>query len=225
MGPPWCRMRQRKQANAYAELVHSSRESEAMLDERVRAELASAAAALPDPGVIVVCGFPASGKSTAAKWFAAQLGAIVLDKDSFVPRLECDVMARLTGDPHDRDSEVYRSLVSPGIYEGLTRTGFRIGAVHHVVLDGPFLSVIRAAAAANRSLAQHLRVVAQASDAVAVQTIWLDSAEREIRARMLARGAERDISKLADWETYREDVLDSGIREIAHRVVDIVIAN
>ncbi|MGW4848118.1 AAA family ATPase [Nocardia brasiliensis] len=205
--------------------MHSDRESEPMLDARVCAELASATAALPDPGVVVVCGFPASGKSTAAKWLAAQLGAVVLDKDSFVPRLECDVMARLTGDSHDRDSEVYRSLVSPGIYEALTRTGFRIGAAHHVVLDGPFLSVIRAACAASRSLAQYLRDVAQASDAVAVQTIWIDSPEREIRARMLSRGAERDISKLADWETYRKGVLDSGIREIAHRVVGIVIAN
>ncbi|AFU02825.1 AAA family ATPase [Nocardia brasiliensis] len=196
-----------------------------VLDGQVVTELASAAAALPDPGLVVVCGFPASGKSTAANWYAAQRGAVVLDKDAFVPRLECDVMTRLTGDPYDRDSEVYRSVVSPGIYEGLTRTGFRIGTAHNVVLDGPFLSVIRAASAANRSLAQQLRVITEVSDAVAVQTIWIDSSAALIRARMLSRGAERDAPKLADWDAYRKDVLDSGIREIAHRVVDIVIAN
>ncbi|WP_406279115.1 hypothetical protein OH799_11415 [Nocardia sp. NBC_00881] len=42
---------------------------------------------------------------------------------------------------------------------------------------------------------------------------------------MISRGAERDDPKLADWAAYESGVLDSGIRELAHAVVDIVIDN
>lgn len=147
----------------------------------------------------------------------------VLDKDAFASRLEHDVMGRLTGDRFDRDSEVYRSVVSPGIYEGLIRTGLSIAARHLIVLDGPFLSVIRQANEAKRSLAQHLRIVGDVAGHVVVHTVWLDTSPELIRERMQVRGAERDASKLADWETYRQSVLDSGIREIARTIVDVVV--
>ncbi|WP_406276877.1 hypothetical protein OH799_06895 [Nocardia sp. NBC_00881] len=42
---------------------------------------------------------------------------------------------------------------------------------------------------------------------------------------MTHRRAERDNPKLADWPAYQADVLDSGVRELAHTVVDIVISN
>ena len=176
-------------------------------------------------GVVVVCGFPGSGKSTAAAYLAARWDASVLDKDSFAPRLEQDVMRALGGDPFDRDSDLYRSVVSPGIYDGLVRTGLGIGRRHPVVLDAPFLSVIRHAGDTGVSLAQHVRMTASAPESLAVHTVWIDSPAARIRERMIARGAERDAPKLADWAGYRSKVLDSGLREIAHTVVDFVIDN
>ncbi|WP_131816832.1 AAA family ATPase [Nocardia salmonicida] len=57
----------------------------------------------------VLCGFPATGKTTAARLLADLVDLVVLDKDTFAPRLEESVMAELTGNPHD----LYRRVVSP----------------------------------------------------------------------------------------------------------------
>jgi hypothetical protein len=56
-------------------------------------------------------------------------------------------------------------------------------------------------------------------------TVWIDSPAEQIRQRMIARGSARDAPKLADWPAYRSGVLDSGIRELAHTVCDLVIDN
>ncbi|WP_158436193.1 AAA family ATPase [Nocardia nova] len=175
-------------------------------------------------GALVVCGFPASGKSTAARFVGALTGAVVLDKDSHAPELEVSVMSRLT-EPHDRDSPTYKSLIAPHLYTSLVRTGLTVAAKYPVVLDGPFLGAIRDAADAGIRLSEHLRAVAGPAEPVSVTTVWLDSSASDIEARMRMRNAERDAAKLADWTGYATTVLDSGIRTDAHRIVDIVIAN
>ncbi|MFD8249664.1 AAA family ATPase [Nocardia sp. NPDC059691] len=194
------------------------------LPQSVAEALRDAVTGLHDWGAIVVAGFPASGKSTAAAYLADVLGAPVLDKDRFAPVLEESVMQTLTGDPHDRDSETYRTLVGPGIYDGLIRTGLTVAATHPVVLDAPFLSTIRQAAAREMPLSDHLRDYTGLAESVPLVTIWLDATAPLIRARMIARGAERDAPKLANWETYRTEVLDSGVRALAHTFCDHVIA-
>lgn len=194
------------------------------LPQLVAGALRDAFTGLHDCGAVVVAGFPASGKSTAAAYLADVLGAPVLDKDRFAPLLEESVMQTLTGDSHDRDSETYRTLVGPGIYDGLIRTGLTVAATHPVVLDAPFLSTIRQAAAREMPLSAHLRDYTGLPDSVPLVTIWLDAAAPVIHARMIARGAERDAPKLADWETYRTEVLDSGVRDLAHTFCDHIIA-
>ncbi|MFB7718075.1 AAA family ATPase [Nocardia sp. NPDC056100] len=196
-----------------------------VLSAKVKAVLRDCAKELDGHGVLAVCGFPGSGKSTAAWFVAAAAGASVLDKDSFAPNLEKAVMAQLTGDPYDRDSDSYKTVVAPHIYEGLVRTGFTVAMKHPVVLDAPFLAAITQAANAGMSLSEYLRTLASASAPLPVTTIWVDSSAAEIHSRMTARGEERDAPKLADWEVYQTAVLDSGLREIAHSVVDLVIEN
>ncbi|MBF6227126.1 ATP-binding protein [Nocardia abscessus] len=193
------------------------------MSQPVAGVLRDAVTGLRDCGAVVVAGFPASGKSTAAAYLAEVLGAPVLDKDRFAPLLEESVMQKLTGDPYDRDSETYRTLVGPGVYDGIIRTGLTVAATHPVVLDAPFLSTIRQAAAREMSLSDHLRDYTGLAESVPLVTIWLDAAAPLIRARMIARGAERDAPKLADWETYRTEVLDSGVRDLAHTFCDHVI--
>ncbi|WP_406276879.1 ATP-binding protein [Nocardia sp. NBC_00881] len=130
----------------------------AALPQHVRSALQECAAQLNGFGAIALCGFPASGKSTAAAYLASSVGATVLDKDTLAPGLEQAVMLELTGDPHDRDSQTYRRLIAPHIYDGLLRTGLTVAARHPVVLDAPFLEVIRQAAGAGISLAERMRV-------------------------------------------------------------------
>ncbi|MFI1919309.1 AAA family ATPase [Nocardia sp. NPDC020380] len=185
--------------------------------------LRSSAKSLDGQGILAICGFPASGKSTAAQFVASITDASVLDKDDFAPTLEQAVMARLTENPFDRDSQDYKTVVAPGIYEGLVRVGFTIARQHPIVLDAPFLSLIHQAAKAEIPLGEHLRRLSGASSPSPVVTVWMDCSSAEIRSRMTARGEARDAPKLADWDTYQSAVLDGNLREIAHSVVDLVI--
>ncbi len=175
--------------------------------------------------MLVICGFPASGKSSAARFLAARTGAVVLDKDRLAPMLEESIMSRLTGDPFDRDSDTYREVVAPGIYDSLIRSGLTVAQRHPVILDAPFLSTLRAAADAGQSLGFFLRDHAGAEASVPVVTIWIDSSAEQIKRRMITRNSARDAPKLTDWHGYQSGVLDSGIRELARSVCDLVIDN
>ncbi|MFI9410157.1 AAA family ATPase [Nocardia gamkensis] len=188
-----------------------------------REALRNAVGGLGNCGAAVVCGFPASGKSTAANYLARVLGTAVLDKDRFAPLLEESVMARLSGDRFDRDSDTYRALIAPGIYDGLIRTGLTLAPAFPVVLDAPFLSTIRDAAAHEMALSDYLRAYTGLPEAVPVVTVWLDASPAVIRSRMLIRRAERDAPKLADWDAYHAGVLDSGVRELAHNLCHLVV--
>lgn len=189
----------------------------------VKSLLRTSAKKLDGRGILAVCGFPASGKSTAAQFVASITEASVLDKDNFAPSLEQAVMARLTEDPFDRDSEDYKTVVAPGIYEGLVRVGFAIARKHPIVLDAPFLSLIHQAWQAKIPLGEYLRRLSGAHRSTPVVTVWMDCSAAAIHTRMTARGEARDAPKLADWSTYQSAVLDSDLREIAHSVVDLVI--
>lgn len=194
-----------------------------ILTEPQREVLRDAVGGLGSCGAVVVCGFPASGKSTAANYLARVLDTAVLDKDRFAPLLEETVMGTVTGDRFDRDSDTYRTLVAPGIYDGLIRTGLTLASAFPIVLDAPFLSTIRDAAARGMQLGHHLRAYTGVAEAVPVVTLWLDTSPAVIRSRMLVRCAQRDAPKLADWDAYHASVLDSGVRELAHTLCDHVI--
>ncbi|WP_327097058.1 ATP-binding protein [Nocardia vinacea] len=196
-----------------------------VLPQDIRTAMEQCAARLDGRGAVAVCGFPASGKSTAAAYLASLVGATVLDKDTLAPGLEQAVMGELTGDPHDRDSETYRRLIAPHIYDALLRIALTVAVKHPVVLDAPFLEVIRQAARAGVPLSVQMLARSGINSAPPLSTVWLDSSAEQIRSRMIARGAERDNPKLADWPAYQADVLNSGVRELAHSVVDVVIGN
>ncbi|MGW4245152.1 AAA family ATPase [Nocardia sp. NPDC004722] len=174
-------------------------------------------------GVVVVCGFPASGKTTATRFLADLLGAIVFDKDRFAPKLEESVMTELTGNPHDRDSPTYRRVVGPYIYDALVANALMVGRHHVVVLDAPFLEYVGSAFQAGLTLSDYLR--AKSDHVIDVRTVWMSVDPKVIRDRMIVRGAERDLPKLADWSAYRSEILDSGLRAEAERVVDSFIVN
>ncbi|MCX4094846.1 AAA family ATPase [Nocardia sp. alder85J] len=174
-------------------------------------------------GVIVVCGFPASGKSTAAAYLANMLDAVVLDKDGFAPKLEQSVMGELAGNPYDRDSATYRKIVGPYIYEALVRNALMFGRRQPVILDAPFIEYVKHASKQSISLSEYIR--GMSDDPVNVKTVWISSSSEEIRSRMISRRAERDAPKLADWEGYRSTVLDSGVSGDAKLVADVFVYN
>ncbi|MFI8977423.1 AAA family ATPase [Nocardia asteroides] len=172
------------------------------------------------PGtVIVVAGLPASGKTTTSTTLADLSEAIVLDKDTYAPLLEQSIMSELTGDAFDRDSDTYRTMVSPHLYASLATVACAVAQKCPVILDAPFLSFVSAAAASGISLGDRIKAVA-GDPAVQIVTVWVTTDPAHIRSRMLARGAARDASKLADFDTYRTTVLESGICELGRKVTD-----
>ncbi|MGC4994493.1 AAA family ATPase [Nocardia salmonicida] len=111
-------------------------------------------------GVTVVCGFPATRKTTAARLLAELVDPVVLDKDTFAPRPEESVTAELTGNPFDRDSDLYRRVVSPHLYAALVQQAVTIARRCPVVVDTPFLGYITAADQLGQRLSDYIRAIA-----------------------------------------------------------------
>ncbi|WP_282779148.1 MULTISPECIES: AAA family ATPase [unclassified Nocardia] len=175
-------------------------------------------------GVTVICGFPASGKSTAAKYLAAIIDAVIIDKDSFAPDLEESVMTELTGNPHDKDSATYMRVVNPHIYAAFVHQALMVGHRVPVVVDAPFLGHVQTAAARGLSLSEQI-TSSTSLPAPPVRTVWVSAHPLQIRERMTHRGAHRDSGKLANWDDYRANVLESGVEDAARTVVDYVARN
>ncbi|MFB8003784.1 AAA family ATPase [Nocardia sp. NPDC056000] len=199
--------------------------TQGFLPAPVKAALAETAASLEGCGLLAVCGFPVSGKSTAAKYIADIAGATVLTQAGFAPELERVALAALGGAAGDRDSDLYRRVVAPALYEGLVRTGLRIAPKHPVVLDASFLPVIRHVTTKHLALADYLRGMADVPAAMPVVTVWMDSSPSDIRTRMTKRGTERDVSRLAGWDYFRTTMFSDHDRVIACAASDFIIIN
>ncbi|MEV0688351.1 AAA family ATPase [Nocardia sp. NPDC050378] len=174
-------------------------------------------------GVTVVCGFPAAGKTTATRLLAELIDPVVLDKDTFAPQLEESVMTELTGHPHDRDSDLYRRVVAPHLYAALVQQAVTIARRCPVVVDAPFLGYINTAGEQGQRLSDYIRTITGGD--VAIRTVWVGTDTTRIRERMAHRSAERDRPKLAEWETYRSSVLDSGLAHTGPAVTDHLVVN
>ena len=141
----------------------------------------------------LVSGPPAAGKTTYARELAGRIGAVLLDSDEVAERL-IRVGLTLAGlNPDDRDSPAYKSAFRDAVYETL----FDLAKSHFnrlpVVIAGPFTSEGGDAGWPER-LAARFGVMPE------FHYVWCQPAER--KARLLARGATRDLPKLADWDAY-----------------------
>lgn len=170
--------------------------------------------------VIVHCGMPAAGKSTAARAEAELarflgLSVAVIDKDDIDTRLISAIneIAYESGpsadawlcDPDDRDSQNYRQRVYPTVMWVLgAAVVTAVGSGHDlVVVDAPLCTEARVAADAGESLGEHLARIWGLPAGVQVRTCWHDIDAGRQRERMAERGLGRDLGKLADWEGYR----------------------
>jgi hypothetical protein len=114
--------------------------------------------------------------------------------------------------------------INPHIYTAFVNEALSVGRRVPVIVDAPFIGHIRAAAQQRLSLSDHIRS-AVAGPTPSVQTVWISADSNQIRERMARRGAPRDAAKLADWDVYRSDVLESGLDTAAKTVVDYIVRN
>jgi predicted kinase len=145
----------------------------------------------PSLPALVVCGPPASGKSTLARALASRLGAALLDQDVLTGPLT-EVVARLVG-TDDLDSPALASATRAARYETLAAgaaDNLRISRA--VVLVAPYSTERRDPVAWNL-LAERL-----SSAGGTATLVWLRLSGDELLTRMSARAAGRDRVKLAD---------------------------
>jgi predicted kinase len=140
---------------------------------------------------ILVCGVPASGKTTFGKELARSIGWALLDLDTVTNPLFEFVGGEFLVDVPTPDAPV-RATVNDVRYQCLFDTAAEIMEVGtSVVVVAPFTSE-RTFPASWQRVAERLRV-----DPARVTLAWVDTPPDEVVNRMKIRGADRDLDKIA----------------------------
>jgi predicted kinase len=165
----------------------------------------------------LVAGAPAAGKSVLGAAIARHLRAALLDQDVLTGPLT-GVVARLVGaGPEDLDDPRVRAATRTATYDALVATAAGcLAAGVPTVLVAPFTAE-RADPAAWARLVSGLRAPGGAV------LVWATCPADELRRRMAARGAARDLRKLADFPRFLgAAALDAPV--VPHRTVDTTLA-
>lgn len=166
-------------------------------------------AAQPSLPALIVCGPPASGKSSLSRALASRLGAVLLDQDVLTGPLTA-VVAELLGS-RDLDSPTLAGATRAARYETLVAVAednLQIG--RPVVLVAPFSAERRDAAVWSRLAARLANVGG------AVTLVWLRLSGEDLILRISQRAADRDQAKLADRTAYlsRTDLSQPAVPHI-----------
>jgi len=141
----------------------------------------------------IVCGPPAAGKTTYARNLAVRIGGVLLDSDLVAERLVRAGLILAGLDPNDRDSPAYKAAYRDTVYETLYDLAASSLPNLPVVIAGPFT---RECGLVDwpQQLEQRLGRLPE------IHFVWCPPDLR--RQRIIARGEERDLPKLAEWEKY-----------------------
>lgn len=137
----------------------------------------------------IICGLPASGKTTYALNLATKLRAAFFDSDTISDLLIQAAHKAAGYDPHDRDSPIYKQTYREPVYETLFALAHDNLPHTNVILAGPFTSEVK-----NKA-----KWLSQLKDLFPENEIEIHHLEipEELRLeRMKHRGAKRDVAKL-----------------------------
>ncbi len=153
------------------------------------------------PRAFFVIGPAGSGKTTVARLLARQSGAAYIDKDTTCNRFTEALLAFAGTDKDERDNNpYYQSVVMDLEYQTIldvARDNLALG--RPVVLDAPFGRYFPSPDFLDQVTDRHSWPTSV--EPVVVQ-VWVDGATA--RERIRARGYARDLSKLADWDSFWE---------------------
>jgi predicted kinase len=170
------------------------------------------ALAAPELPSVLLTGWPGSGKSTVGRALARRLGAALVDQDTLTGPL-VDVVADLVG-VHDLDDVRLAGPTRAARYEtvaAVAEENLRVGTP--VVLVAPF-SLERRDLHAWEALERRLRAAGGRP-----LLVWLHLDPAAVVDRLRARGAARDVPKLADPSSFLAG-LDRAVPVGPHVVVD-----
>lgn len=154
--------------------------------------------------VVMVAGFPATGKSMVAKISAGMLNAAYLDKDITGGPLVEAALEMVNHDRHDRDNPPYTTHLKEADYQTLYDSiwaNVRYGS-EVTVASAPFLSLLNNPEELQRFMKQAQRYRAD------LIFVWVETSLEFRKAQMERRNAQRDREKLANWSEYARTVSD-----------------
>ncbi|MCP4178524.1 MAG: ATP-binding protein [bacterium] len=161
--------------------------------------------------LIIVCGSPASGKTTYGKRIAAKKKAAFLDIDTVSEDLVKIALAESGRDKNDRDSEYYKNTFRMPVYETLFNIAEENILWTNVVVAGPFTKEIR-----NPLWVENLQEKFKTE--VEVHYVYC---KPEIRLeRIKDRGESRDLNKLENWEQFNKYYGKEEVPAFFHTFVD-----
>lgn len=146
------------------------------------------------PEVLLVGGYAGSGKTELGRIIVRRTHWPMLDKDSTTRPVVEAALTTIGLSPHDRESDIYRTVIRPAEYEALMmgmEENLECGT--SCVITAPF--VIEFADPAWCERTQSLI----ASHGGTARFVWVACDVDTMHSYIRKRGAARDAAKLADW--------------------------
>jgi len=150
----------------------------------------------------LVCGVPGSGKTSIGKQICRALeNTIFIDKDTVTRYFLEELLIALGLNKNDRDTETYFNNVRNIEYETIIKHALEnIEIGKNVLCAAPFIKEIN-----NKEWISGVRQELDKFDCNLI-LVWVHVDPDTARNRIIARGADRDIGKLANWDEYLSKV-------------------
>lgn len=159
--------------------------------------------------IVLVAGYAGSGKTEFSKQVAARLRWPLLDKDTLTRPMVEALCGFLCNDPHDRQSAPYIEAIRPLEYQVLLEVMWEIldlGAPG-VVVTGPFVTELQ-----DNAWLDDFAFDCELKGCL-LYLVWVQCDTDSLRARLVARGAERDRWKLLHWSAWSETLVRPRLPE------------
>ncbi|HET9257525.1 MAG TPA: helix-turn-helix domain-containing protein [Pseudonocardiaceae bacterium] len=165
--------------------------------------------------VVLVGGFPGSGKSEFARFLSSVTGWTILDKDTVTRALAERVLLACGEDPNDRHSAFYTEQVRPFEYRSLLDAmteNLRCGV--STVVTAPFLREFR-----DTEWVKRIRNRC-ATYGARLSVVWMSCDKESMHDYIVFRGAARDSWKISNWQEYLDTIDTNFIPPFDHHSVD-----
>lgn len=166
------------------------------------------------PHVILIGGYAGSGKTELARIMTRQTRWAVLDKDTTTRAVVEAALLKVGASPHDRESETYLSTVRPAEYEALMAAIVEnVECGTSVIASAPFTRELSDQAWCDRLTATLDSLGAD------LHVVWVSTNADSMRTYLIRRGAARDAGKLAEWDSYLDQIDVNFTPVVPHRIV------